>query len=246
MEREISVRFLVPYFGEWPSWFPVFAITASYNEQFQWYLLTDLEPPELPSNVVVIRFSLAKLLERAAVKLGCTVRKDFYSICDLRPAFGVLFQEELAGADFWGHTDIDVVWGRLELFISHSNLQRYDILSSRRSAIAGHCTIYRNCERVNRLFEDIAGYRQALSNPRLCRLNESAMAQVIRKSRDVRVYWHAQYVVDQRELDRRPYDWRWENGFILDNRDVERAYVHFASWKRGVKTDFWNLCTILS
>lgn len=58
------------------------------------------------------------------------------------------------------------------------------------------------------------------------------MAQVLRKRTDVRVYWHAQHVVDQRELDRRPYQWRWEHGHVLDKHEVERAYIHFASWKR--------------
>jgi len=230
-----SVVFFVPYFGRWPCWFPAFATSCAYNPDFEWWLITDLEPQPAPKNVKFIPMSFEQFLQRARDILKCSIQKGPYSICDLRPAFGVIFSDLLEGVRFWGHADIDVVWGRLSIFLSEDQLNKYDIISSRRSAVAGHCTIYRNCSIVNTLFEDIPNYRVIMTIPRLCRMNESAMAQVLRTRRDVKVYWHAQHVVDQRELDRRPYSWRWESGHVLDLRYVERAYIHFASWKRSVQ-----------
>ncbi len=129
------VRVLVPYFGEWPAWFPVFLVTAAVNRQFEWYLLSDLEVPELPANVVHVRLSHAELLARAGARLGCRVWKTAHSICDLRPAFGMLFEDELRGVDFWGHCDVEVVWGRPDVFLSWAHLERYDVISSRWRAI---------------------------------------------------------------------------------------------------------------
>lgn len=61
------------------------------------------------------------------------------------------------------------------------------------------------------------------------------MAQVLRQRHDVRVYWHAQHVVDARELDRRPWGWRWEQGRIFDAYFVERSYLHFMTWKNTMR-----------
>ncbi len=62
------------------------------------------------------------------------------------------------------------------------------------------------------------------------------MSSVLRRQKGVRVYWHAQHVVDECELVRRPYGWRWENGRILDHYHVERAYIHFYMLKRTLRT----------
>ncbi|MEM2002939.1 MAG: hypothetical protein QXT77_09865 [Candidatus Methanomethylicaceae archaeon] len=232
---EYRARFIVPYFGRWPIWFPAFLVSCEKNSQFEWLILTDLDPQQGPANVRYVQTTFTDFLNRFAQALKCKVQKDFYSICDLRPAFGYVLRDLLEDVEFWGHADIDVIWGRLDIFLGADNLRQFDILSSRRSALAGHCTIYRNVDRVNLLFEEIPRFRDYLACPRLCRLNESYMAQILRRRKDIHVLWHAQYVVDQRELDRRPYSWRWENGLILDEWDVERAYLHFARWKKSAK-----------
>jgi hypothetical protein len=36
-----------------------------------------------------------------------------YKLCDFRPAFGEIFAEELAGFDFWGHSDLDLIFGQI-------------------------------------------------------------------------------------------------------------------------------------
>lgn len=232
-----TIRMIVPYFGSFPKWFPAYLLSCKYNPQIEWLFLTDAQPPSpCPSNVRFERLDMNELRHRAETILGCPVNKGVYSQCDLRPAYGVLFEDRLKDAAFWGHCDVDLIWGRLESFLSQTNLARFDILSSRRSQIAGHCTIYRNTTNVNTLFERIPNYRSLLADPGLRRLNESAMGRMLQELRPVPVYWHAQHVVDARELDRRPHGWRWEKGMVLDRDDVERAYVHFMYWKSSLRT----------
>lgn len=229
----MKVLFIVPYYGRWPVWMPATLLSCDYNPEFHWLLLSERPPCErLPRNVYFREMSQRELVARSSDILGSPVAKSGYSLCDLRPAFGVVFEHELRGYDFWGHCDIDVVWGRLSSYLAGPVLEQYDIVSSRHSQIAGHCTVYKNCETINRLFEDIPAYRQGLTQPGLCRLNESGMAQAIRKRRDVRVYWAAQHVVDARELDRRPFGWKWKKGQLLDAWFVERSYMHFMTWKK--------------
>lgn len=231
-----TIRFIVPWFGQWPRWFDAYLLTCSHNPEIEWLFLSDAAPPkEVPPNCRFVPMTMHMLNSRAQEVLNCPVRKEAYSQCDLRPAYGRLFADELQGADFWGHCDIDVVWGRLSTVFTVETLVHFDVITSRRSQIAGHCTIYRNTERINTLYEHIPGYRDALASSDLCRMNESHMGQLLRKSRDVKVYWHAQHSADARELDRRPHGWRWEQGHILDSDSVERSCLHFMHWKNSIQ-----------
>ena len=67
-----------------------------------------------------------------------------YKLCDFRPAYGEMFQEYLKDYDFWGHCDIDLMWGNLRKFFTDGILNSYDRIYS-----AGHCSLYRNTPDVN-------------------------------------------------------------------------------------------------
>ncbi|WP_315850499.1 MULTISPECIES: DUF6625 family protein [Pirellulaceae] len=232
------VRFVVPYFGPWPVWFPAYLHTCRYNPNVEWLFLTDNESPketECPPNVKFRPLSMDGLQALAEEKIGCPVKKNAYSQCDLRPAYGVILSEFIKDVDFWGHCDVDVIWGRLASIFTEETLDKFDIISSRRGQLAGHCSIYRNCEKVNRLFERIPSFRAVMAKEELCRMNESAMANAIRQAPDIAVYWKSQHVVDARELDRRPNGWVWESGHVMNSDAVERAYLHFMSWKRSLR-----------
>lgn len=226
------VLFICTQFGPLPPTWPAFLLSCEKNPEFEWLIVCDKEISSTPQNVRSVRMTFEEYLGLVSERVGFQVNKGPYSACDIRPAFGVVFEAEIAGYDFWGHADLDVVWGRLEIFLSARNLRRYDVISSRRSYVAGHCTVYRNCDRINRLYTGIPNFEALLADPRFCHVDEIRMSSLLRKTPDVRVFWFAQHVVDQIELSRRPFGWRWENGRILDQDHVERAYIHFGTLKR--------------
>ena len=61
--------------------------------------------------------------------------------------YGLAFEYELKGYDFWGHCDIDLIWGDLKKFITTEILDKYDKILP-----LGHLSIYRNNEQVNNYF----------------------------------------------------------------------------------------------
>ena len=69
-------------------------------------LLRAVATPRAPSRGGVVRLIL-----------GFDTALDAFSTralkTDLRPAYGVLFEEYLDGYDFWGHCDLDVLFGRI-------------------------------------------------------------------------------------------------------------------------------------
>src|SRR5262249_25313434 len=61
--------------------------------------------------------------------------------------FGVIFQDDIAGARFWGHCDMDVIFGDVRKFVTEELLTEYTKLF-----IHGHFSLYRNCEAANQYF----------------------------------------------------------------------------------------------
>lgn len=71
-----------------------------------------------------------------------------YKLCDLKPMYGVLFEDYLDGYDFWGHCDSDLVFGNIRKFLNDELFSKYDRILSR-----GHLSLYHNTKEVNNFFK---------------------------------------------------------------------------------------------
>lgn len=228
---------LVPYFGRWPAWMPAFLRTCAGNPDVQWVFFTDCEPPPAsPPNVRYEPITLAEMNLRATERLGMPVRKQLYSQSDLRPAFGEIFAEFTRGFDFWGHCDIDVLWGRIRHFITDEILGAHDIVTSRRHAVAGHFALFRNNDAVNTFHRAIPDEARMLADETFYCIDESKISRYLRgllaeNRSPVRVYWPEELVADRLELRRRRHGWHWRDGRLLDREENERIYLHFGEWK---------------
>ena len=77
----------------------------------------------------------------------------------LKPAYGEIFKEDIKIYDFWGFADLDIIWGSIESFIDDNKLNRFDILTSREKNIAGHFTLLRNTNKINKLYKKVPDYK---------------------------------------------------------------------------------------
>lgn len=84
-----------------------------------------------------------------------------YKLCDLKPAYGLIFHDYLKDYDFWGYGDIDLIYGRIFDFISDKKLNEYDIISNHSDFIAGHFCLLRNKPEITRLFMKGGYYKKA-------------------------------------------------------------------------------------
>jgi hypothetical protein len=85
-----------------------------------------------------------------------------YKLVDLKPAYGELFQEYLQGYDFWGYTDLDVLYGDLSRFFTDPILNSHDVLSPSDRLLVGHLTLIRNSPDLCRLYRECPNYLQIL------------------------------------------------------------------------------------
>lgn len=157
-----SVRFIIVYFGGLPPWFEYFARSCARNPSIDWLILVE-EPGgqviNCPDNLAVHSISRESLEQRVAGALGTAYRFSYgYKLCDLKPVYGHLFADFLEGYDYWGYTDLDLVWGDLAGFIEPALEAGFDVISGSRRILVGHCTLIRNEAGMNGLYRKCDGF----------------------------------------------------------------------------------------
>jgi uncharacterized membrane protein len=138
-----SIAVLSPYFGELPFYFSKWLDSARHNKNITFIIIGDVNMNiSLPNNVLYKQYSFENLQKRIKEMFGYkSVIDKPYKLADYRPAFGLLFH------DFWGYTDLDIILGNLDKYITTEKLQKYDKIGVR-----GHFSIYRNVSRINEQF----------------------------------------------------------------------------------------------
>jgi hypothetical protein len=167
----LRICLTVVWMGPLPSYFPLWARTLSANKAYDFLLVTD-QPTGIvePSNLRVLTMSFDALRTFIASRLSMDISLEHpYKLCDFKPAYGEIFQDYLAGYDYWGCCDMDVLFGDLDQFISPDLLRANRKLFSR-----GHLTIYRNEPDVNAAYRSSAliDSRQIFTTPAVCLFDE--------------------------------------------------------------------------
>ncbi len=156
------VALVIPYFGKQPAWFEYYIRSCGSNPQLDWLFFTDcLQTTQQFRNLKFIPFTLRQFNELATAQLGFPVQIEHsYKLCDLKPAYGEIFESYLEGYDFWGYGDIDLIYGRILSFLPENWYQHYDVLSNHRNFIPGHLCLLRNHPDIIRLYRKVPGYQR--------------------------------------------------------------------------------------
>lgn len=157
---------ICPYFGPLPAWMEYFLQSCAYNPSYNWLIYSDAKKPSfLPQNVLFVKKSIKDFNQLASDNLQLTIRiTNPYKICDLRPAFGIIFKDFTKDYEFWGSTDIDLIYGNIDYFIKPMILRSFDIISVKKEYLPGHFTLYRNTPYINNLYKKIKGHQKIFSD----------------------------------------------------------------------------------
>jgi hypothetical protein len=230
-----SVAIVVTFFGRAPMWMPAFLQSCRANPDVNWIIYTDVDVTAgVPSNVAFRLTTLRELSQRSSERLGFKIEvRRPRKLCDLKITYGVIFADDLLGADFWGCSDLDIVWGSVRTFATPLRLRDYDIFSSRKDKLSGHCTLYRNTPELSRLFERIPNYSALLASSHYEHLDERELTKYVRSG--LRVYWKEELTT---KPDYQKANWDkalwWKNGRTFDAQGRELMYVHFHKWKQDM------------
>lgn len=239
MEKKLAkVCFVLPYFGQFPPWFPGFLLSCEHNPNIDWLILTDIEPfpHTYPENVIFEQLTFQEIQDQLNRLIDVPINfAKPHKLCDVKPLYGALFEVRLKGYDYWGHCDMDLIWGDIEGFLNRIDFQQYDVISSRKETISGHFTIYKNDPRLSSYFQKVPNYKKVFSTGLYEGFDEGYFAYHMYSHNEkdgLKVYWPEKFGVDWGELDYRPMGWKWKDGKILDGAGTERVYLHFMKWKK--------------
>ncbi len=117
----MKVLVIANYFGKPPACFQLWLDSISYNPMVKWMFLTDIQDGQYayPPNLKVVHTSFLEMKARFEKKMGYeTCYTTPYRFCQFKPVLGYVFSEELAGVDYWGWTDCDLIYGDLSEVLS--------------------------------------------------------------------------------------------------------------------------------
>lgn len=135
--------------GKFPIYSNLWLDSCQRNYTIDFLLITDQTIQNCPPNVILKNMTLQELRERIQIGMKEKIVLDKpYKSCDFRPMFGYIFQKELIGYDFWGHCDMDVIFGNIRKFVTDELLDKYDKIYP-----LGHFSLYRNSDKCNLYFK---------------------------------------------------------------------------------------------
>jgi hypothetical protein len=167
--RRGKALLILPYFGAFGPWFPLYLHSLANQRTLDLLLLSDAEPPELPPNARRIDMTFDQVRERATARLGTPVRlQRTRNICDLKPAFGMVFEELTQEYQYWAFGDEDVLYGDVDRMLAPHLDGTADLVipgtnSSRmQGSTQGHLTVLKNDPRTNELAARDPAYKDVL------------------------------------------------------------------------------------
>lgn len=174
-----SIAYIVPYFGKLPDNFPLWLIGCEKNPTVDWLIYTDDHTDySYPDNVKVTYMSFEDMKSKIQQKYDFSISMSKpYKLCDFKAAYGEIFEEELKGYDFWGHCDLDMMWGDIRKFLTDNILSKYEKIGNQ-----GHSTLYRNKPEVNARYrsniEGVVNYKDVFSSDKAFAFDENPMCYI--------------------------------------------------------------------
>lgn len=255
--------FIVPYFGKFPNYIDLFLKSCSYNEDFDWLIFTDdiKSLTNRPSNVAVYEMSFEELKQHVQSRFDFKISLEKpYKLCDYKPAYGYIFEDYIKQYAFWGHCDVDVIFGDLSNFITDDDYNTYD-----KMFCLGHLILYRNSYENNRLFmcsiDNSYWYKKSFStssitifdetfgdhenintifeiNKNNIRKEDLSLNFLTHKSNFVKVTYNPDK--DDFDVDETESIYTWENGHVyrytnMDSKVIKKEYMYIHLQERHMR-----------
>jgi len=252
-----KILFIICYFGKLPWYTNFFLKSANYNPSINFLWVSDCsESIELPDNFQFVKMNLTQLKSMAESKLSIEIGLGFsYKICDIRPAYGIIFDDYIKDYDFWGYCDIDVIFGDIRKFMSERLLKKYDVISARPEFLSGYFSLFRNSPETNTLFKVSKDYEQTFTSIEYKNFDEcgyrhkellyhnmnvgeledkyECMTYVLKKkckNNGIKVFF------DLIALEFNPGNIAWKEGKIIYADKIEALLYHLIQFKKDPKS----------
>lgn len=256
-----SIALIIPWYGPFHNYFDLWLQSAAYNNTIDFFLITDNDPIiNSPPNVHFIAMAFSEIKKRFEENAGFPVKISPYKLCDFKPLYGLTFQDIVGAYDYWGHCDVDLIFGDIRHFLTD------EVLSVERVLQRGHFSLYKNNEKMNYLFKKTAlkdnmayPYTKAWTTNYSCYFDEFLGMNIVTDLYCTSIIDHRMedMVLDPAahrytfcsDVNQRKYYCRWKEGHlyrqfyneagIAEGPEQEYMYLHLQkrTMKRNIKDE---------
>jgi hypothetical protein len=127
------------------------------------------------TNLKVVPLTMAAWSTLVEDKIGFDLPWNsswYYKLNDYKPTFGLLFEDYIKGADWWGWMDLDVVFGQFAHFREFFEQTEAQMVSACYMRTCGPLTMIRNTPQNNAKFNTHSSYLKALKHEAPHQLDE--------------------------------------------------------------------------
>lgn len=164
--------FLITEFGSPFEWTDKYIDNIGKLGQYGWYwkIFTPNKYKNVPDNVEIVDMTAEQYAELVEKKLG--IKPNLFitdkgipsiHITDFYIFSGVVFEDYIKDFDWWGITNMDVVYGRLDHFISDEILNTAEIFTDDVHAINGVFSLFKNIPKINNLYQEISNWKDFIT-----------------------------------------------------------------------------------
>jgi hypothetical protein len=229
VNKKNRIALICIYFGKLPDWMDLYMESCKFNSHIADFIIFTDNPPDTnqAGNIKFIRTDLESINSLFSARLDLEVDiKRAYKLCDFRPVFGLVFREFLEGYDFWGTTDIDLLYGDIQSFITDDLLQQYDVISADEQRLCGPFTIFRNCDYVNGLFRKDLNHKEIFTKEENAIYDENGFTHIVRREAE---QGNLKYLFGNYQRWRTEYLFpvTWNKGKVTSASNTEVLLIHF-------------------
>jgi hypothetical protein len=254
-----SILIIIDYFGsKFPEWIDLFFESCRWNPTIDWLIHTDCETgTSVPKNVTIKKIGWDEYVRLVSRKLDIDFAPyQSYKICDIRPALGVIWDKEVEGYDFFGYSDLDLIYGNIRHFYTDEILAKSNVLSTHEWCISGHLCLMKNVPWIKKAYARVKGWRTLYEMPDHTSFDEGHFLRAFflpgthNNRRFPRLHW----VIDWLNLSNLKYRrgaymkeqfttplapglwagmevqhshlWFWKNGRITNNTNADREFIY--------------------
>lgn len=161
----MKIALFTPYFtypgGKFPNWFEYWQKSASYNSEIDFFVHTNVDISQYKKyrNVHLISMSSEEFWDKLDSILGIKVYRGYYKTGEYRALCGILFKDIIKDYDYWGSTELDLIYGDIMKFIKPYIDRGDDVIGK-----DGHLRLIKNTDALRYLpFEKARGFEHPLN-----------------------------------------------------------------------------------
>lgn len=171
---------IVPWWGPLPEWVDRWRENTAWvtAQGHGWDFLLETDEVSIRSRVESLGVACPNLEGR--------------KLCDFKPALGEMYANEVADYDFWGHTDLDCVYGPLWDYVTDELLADCDVFANDPAPhMCGPFSLYRTAT-ASHVFRQHSQWRKIMESDEYLALDEPGMTKTIAQSglTSCHAFWH--------------------------------------------------------